>query len=211
MSFTCVYCRGTFNHSGIRNLHQWKCGYTAARKRSHKADDRADTEEPISKIRKYSAAGVVYEDWGFTDENYVADAESLADDDSVAVDESVADDESIESIADDESVQRCDQSLFIYQKTVERMFRDGLEIIQNDAFSTKVKTTSGKYDTGNRKIFLSMVMYCSESHKLSSHDCDELIDMIKYITREHGTEIPLPSRYVLYLERAIVQLLIACY
>ena len=196
MSFKCLYCRETFNHIGTRNLHQCRCK-PAVSKRSYKPDDMADIDEPVPKLRKYSAE--VGEDWVVDEWSVVVD--EFVDESSVVNDEwSVVNDQIY--------VRACDQTLLKYQKMVENMFRDGLGIIHNEAFSTKVKKTSGEYDFGNRTIFLALVTYCSERHKLSSHDCDELIDTIKFIIREHGDEIPLPSRYVL-LVLLLVLLLVA--
>ena len=87
-----------------------------------------------------------------------------------------------------------DASLLFYQKSIESLYENGLGLIEHHKVACKVKTTTGDYIAGNRKVYLSLVIFCTEHQKLSNRDCTELMDVIKWITREQGEEIPLPSR-----------------
>jgi len=91
-----------------------------------------------------------------------------------------------------------DETLLLYQNNIEDLYDTGLDLIQDPYFYAKVKTVTGKYITGDRKIFLALVMFCGKRrNRFSTRDCDDLMQLVKWISREtRGEDIPLPSRYI---------------
>ena len=59
---------------------------------------------------------------------------------------------------------------------------------------SKVKTTEGLYKSGNKRVYMLILMYISSRPHISEADATALLDLLKEITSMDGTEIPLPSR-----------------
>ena len=56
-------------------------------------------------------------------------------------------------------------------------------------------TTPGKRIKGDMRIYLELCKFVALCRSLSGNEADELVRMIKRITRLHGAEVPFPQTY----------------
>jgi len=92
------------------------------------------------------------------------------------------------------------RKLLDYQDNLHRLYCTTIEAIHNTHFYSKVKTTSGVFKEGDRRVYLDILLFASQRVKLSEQDCTALLGLLKRISSTvYGAdnEIALPSRCII--------------
>lgn len=76
----------------------------------------------------------------------------------------------------------------------QRTFVEKLKQHSREQCMSKVKTTEGLYKSGNKRVYMLILMYISSRPHISEADATALLDLLKEVTSIDGIEIPLPSR-----------------
>jgi len=105
--------------------------------------------------------------------------------------------ESNDALLEESYVSVESRKLLHYQDSLHRFYCTTIDGIHSMQLNTKVKTSTGTFKEGDRRIYLDILLFVSQRVKLSEADCTALLSLLKKITSTaYGVdnEIALPSR-----------------